>query len=632
MAFENLPGIFPKLADGNLQITTVNENPVVLILGTATSGPSESFYSVASISQAAKLFGRADGTLVKGMYETRAGGASNLALCRIGASPATLTGVGTGITITTVEKDNMAGLNYKMFWDDDGGQLKIWRVSDDLLVYDNNPLYPSGAIDENELSVTGTASGSPGDIGSLAVPVTLAAANGLSGATYTAGSDGILLGRMQLFEKLYQAYKVLENEDIDIVIPQNVYLDDANVQDMTTAEVTAVNTSAPWAVSSAYPTVASFYDVLGTVFAQEYQGEWYFWWDMDRDGVAEIYPAGSVGHGDRAANPHNVDMYGTVITSGDFYEANFGYQLGNFCYTQSENNAEMIGVIGMLPPVSWSLKDVSNWIGRAPTLTEDSAGNSVITTNGSGLLGNKWMAGRVTVGGTGVIGHIVHDVDGLASGGFIATEEGWPNGTAVLDRNDNQVDLGKYLSVVGSQAILANATSANSYAGTGASVYAGLVSALPANSAPSNKIQPGVRLPFRIGVSKLDDLAGAGYVMFQDKSKGVVVADAPTAARPDSDYRRLTTVRIVKASIDAVRAAGEPFLGEGIKGARLAALETAIDQALIKLQKTDYLQRYEKAVTATATQQVQGQADVELILVPAFELRQLTVYVSLAAQ
>ena len=173
MAYENLPGIFPKLSDGNLQIATVNENPVVLVLGTATSGPSESFYSVASISQAAKLFGRADGTLVKGMYEARAGGASNLALCRIGASAAKLTGVGTGITIETVEKDNMAGLNYKMFWQDlPVGRLRIWRVSDDLLVYDNNPVYPSGAIDENELSVSGTASGTAGDIGSLPVPVT----------------------------------------------------------------------------------------------------------------------------------------------------------------------------------------------------------------------------------------------------------------------------------------------------------------------------------------------------------------------------------------------------------------------------------------------------------------------------
>lgn len=625
MAYENLPGIFPLLIDGNLQISAVNENPVVLVIGTAPRGDTEVLYTVTGVSQAASDFGRSDGTLIRGLYEVVAGGAENIRLLRIGAKSAKLEGVGTGITIETVSKDYSAGEDYKIFWDDTEDRLRIWRVSDDLLIYDNNPAYPSAAIDENEVSVTGTASGSPGDIGLLSVPVLLKDADGVSGASYTAGDDGILLSRMELFEKLFVAYKLLENEDLDIIVPQNVYLDDANVLDMTTAEVSALNTSAPWAVSPVYPTPGSFYDALGEVFAQEYQGEWYFWWDLDRDGVAEIYP--SVGLADAST-----DAYGDALEDADFHEANFGYQLADFCYRQSEDNAEMLGFIGMLPPVSWSLKDVSNWIGREPTVSEDGAGNSVVTSNGSGLLGNKWMCGRVSVLGTGLPGHVIGGVDGLDEGGFIATDSGWPDGEQQQDINDHFVDIGKYLSVVGAQAILANSTSSTSYAATATAVYAGFVSSLPGNSAPTNKIQPGVRLPFRISVSKLDDLAGKGYVMLQTKPKGIVVSDAPTATRSDSDYRRLTTMRIVKASIDAVRAAGEPYIGEPITGARLAALETAINQALGKLQKAEFLQRFEALVTSTPTQQIAGQADVELLLVPAFELRQITVNVALAAQ
>jgi hypothetical protein len=120
--------------------------------------------------------------------------------------------------------------------------------------------------------------------------------------------------------------------------------------------------------------------------------------------------------------------------------------------------------------------------------------------------------------------------------------------------------------------------------------------------------------------------------MCNSKSKGNVIADAPTAARPDSDYRRLTTVRIVKACIDAIRSVGEPFLGEPITGARLAALETAIDQALLKLQKKEFIQRYDTLVTSTPTDQIQGKVNVELVLVPAFEMRQITINVALAAQ
>lgn len=625
MAYENLPGQFPYLIDGNLISVAANTNPVVLVLGTASRGDTETLYKVASISKAAAEFGRADGTLTRGLYEVRAGGAENINLMRIGATAASLSGVGGGITIETLTKDAGAGNDYQIFWDDDQGRLRIWRVSDDLLVYDNNPTYPSAAVDENELSISGSSPGAGnGDIGTLAYPLTLAQSNGVSGATYTAGGDGILLSKMEKYEALFKAYKLLENEDLDIVVPMDVYLDDENVDDMTTDEVNTLNSGAPWASSSAYPTPGTRWDALGELFAQEYQGTWYFWWDMDRDGAAEVYP--SVG-----AASATTDCFGASLDAGDFHTVNFGYQLADFCYRQSEDNAEMIGVIGVQPPVSWSLKDVSNWIGRAPTYVE-SGSNLIVETNGTGLLGNRWVAGRLSVTGTGLPGHTVNSIDGLAYGGFIATDDGWMDGDQQFDRNDHLVDIGKYLNLFGGYGVLSNPTHSTAYVATGAAVYAGFVSSLPANSAPTNKVMPGIRVPFRISVAKHDALAGARFVMLQTKTKGTVIADAPTAARPDSDYQRLTTMRIVKATIDVIRAVGDPFIGEAITGERLQALDTAIERGLMKLQKGGFLQRFEHAVTSTPTEQVQGKANVELVLVPAFELRQISIYVSLAAQ
>lgn len=623
MAYTNLPGIFPYHIDGNLQQSAVNQNPTVLILGTSSRGSAETIYSVINVSDAARNFDRRDGTLIKGLYEAVSGGAENIKLFRIGAESATLATVGTGVTIETVEKDLTVGEDYKLFWEDTTGRLRVWRVSDDELIYDNNPAYPSAAIDLNEVSVSGTATVGPGNIGTLLVPITMAEADAVNGAAYTAGNDGILLSRMELFEHLFVAYNLLENESVDIVLPQNAYLDDDSVYDMTTAEVAALQVSAPWAAASVYPTAGTFYDALGEVFAQEYQGKWYFWWDLDRDDVAEIYP--SVGLATASK-----DAFGNSLGGADFHEANFGYQLANFCYRQSENNEEVIGVIGVKPPNSWSLKDVSNWIGKEPTVAEDANGDNVITVNGTGLFGSKWMVGRIA--SSGKPAHIVDGIAGLYYGGFIATDDGWPDGSQQSDLNEHLIDIGKHLSVVGAQTILANPSSASSYVATGVNAYAGLISGLPANSAPTNKIQPGVRLPFRIAISKLDTLAGYGYIMMHRKTKGIVVSDAPTASRPDSDYFRLTTVRIVKATVDAVRSAGEPFLGEGITGVRLAALETAINQQLVRLQKLGYLQRFEAAITATPTQQVQGICYVDLILVPAFELRQIVVRVSLAAE
>ena len=186
MSFENLPGIFPYLIDGNLVTNASNQNPIVLVLGTSTRG-SNDVYVVDSPSEAASAFGKDDGTLIRGLYEVIAGGAENIKLLRIGADPASLMLIGGGITIETVSKDASAGADYEIFWDDTNERLRIWRASDDLLIYDNNPAYPAAAVDENEVSVSGAVVGDPGDgaradIGTAAVPLTLEASHGVGGA------------------------------------------------------------------------------------------------------------------------------------------------------------------------------------------------------------------------------------------------------------------------------------------------------------------------------------------------------------------------------------------------------------------------------------------------------------------
>jgi hypothetical protein len=252
-----------------------------------------------------------------------------------------------------------------------------------------------------------------------------------------------------------------------------------------------------------------------------------------------------------------------------------------------------------------------------------------VSTNGTGLLGNKFMSGRITSGG--VPGYTVDAIAGLYNGGFIATDDGWLDGTQLDDANDHLIDIGKYISVVAAYPILSNPSRSTSYSATGAPTYAGFYSGLPADSAPTNKVLASLRLPFRLNTSKLDNLAGQRYVMFHAKPKGIVASDAPTAARPDSDYRRLSTVRIVKAVMDGVREAAEGFLGEGMSGARLAALDGAIDRRLAQFQKFGTITRYKHQLASSPAQRVQGQATVELQLVPSFELRQITVTVALAA-
>jgi len=626
--YTNLPGIPAVFEDGNMSISAAAENPIVVVLGTADRGDATSIYDTPTVSQAVARFGRINGTLPRGLFETDAGGALSIKLLRIGAKSASLSSVGTGLSIETIDRDEKAGMDVVIFFDDGTGRLRVWRVSDNLLVYDNNPSYPHGAVDEYVVGVTGTWTTGAGDIGSLAVPITLEAADGVSGAVYTAGTDGIQLSRMELFEALYEAYELIENEEMDYVVPRDAYLDDLSVTDMTTAEVATLNTLPPWeGAPTTYPTRGTSFDALGEVFVQEYNGQNYFWWDMDRDGVAELYPSVGSASG-------SLDAYGNTLTASDFHEANFAYQLANFCYDTTEKEVAVQGVIGVRPPSSWAPKHVSQWIGKVPTYTEDSSGNLVITSsanNGSGLLGIKWMAGLKGSVATGLPGFTVDNLEGLAYGGFIATDSGWPDGSQESDSNDHLVDIGKYLIITGAYGILSNQSATTSYMANISSLYGGFVSVVPSNEAGTNKVLESVRLPFRIKNTKLDSLAGFRYTMLKATRKGIVVADAPTAARPDSDYQRQLTVVIVKAVVEALRQKADPFIGKGVLGgAKAVALETALDSALSSFVSS-HLSRYEMALSYTRDQKIRGEATLKLLLVPVSELRELTLEISLSA-
>jgi hypothetical protein len=431
---------------------------------------------------------------------------------------------------------------------------------------------------------------------------------------------------MELYELLYKAYRMLENEDFDIIAPMDIYLDDLNVVDLSQAETTALGLSS----LSDYPTAGADNDALGKVYVEEYQGEFYFWWwfpsnpeanDLGpvftTDSGADIFP--SVGS---ASATTGID--GSSLTAADFHEVNFAYQLADFCWVNSVNNTECIGMVGVRPPASTSLKDVATWVGTLPIYTTDAEGVQTISGtgyNGTGLLGNKFMAGKYGFRAN------------KAGGGFIGTDNHFLDGTELEDRGGHLIDIGKYISVVGGWVTLFNAydTTGLGYISTAAATYAGFVSTLESKSAPTNKILNSISLPFRINNTKLDQLAGVRFVFFQDKPKGTVCADAPTAARPDSDYRRLTTVRIIKDVVDSIRAVSDPFIGEAGGAAQRAALQTACEGALGKLQKGGFISRYDLAITATPAQQVAGDATIELTIVPAFELRQITLVISLAA-
>jgi hypothetical protein len=302
----------------------------------------------------------------------------------------------------------------------------------------------------------------------------------------------------------------------------------------------------------------------------------------------------------------------------------FGYQLANFCYQATKNNNTCIGMIGTIgattdPSGTPTLTQVETWVSKLEDYT-GVTGYDGTTETTTGTPGNYRFVATSS-----------EEMPATYSGGD------------VLDSKGNRVDIGAYISVVAANARATNDVAYDIYPtlgyynSDGSATYAGLVASLLSKSAPTNKVLQGITLSQGISESQANRLAGCRYVTFLSKTKGIVVASAMTGAYNisqyyRSDFVRLSTVRIVHDAIKYVRETADQFIGEPNNAPQRNAMATAIENALKSMQERGALRRFNFNVYASPTDQILGKANVELILVPAFELQQVTVIVALTSE
>lgn len=692
--YENLPAIISELQDGAFKIVVNNTDPSVLVLGTAEKGVSGTPVQARKAQEAEARFGL-KGTLTRGMYEAGAGGATNVYQMRIGAKSAILYGVGTDdmasnpTSIETLLKDKDAADVYFVRYlnpatrgpNEEVGRLQIKNAVGQI-VFDNNP--GGQPIDLGEVMVSGDLTGGL-NIGVVAdansflslraiakdrvlVTDTFAAATTapasftlsqtpnsgsvkvsvagaeistedftISGTTVTLadpatadakavtvsydydaaatlnlrdGSDGIDLSLMELYEALDGAYSIIETEEFKQLIPMGASLDAANVVD---GAICILSSDARIPAGQRYPVAGSKGDVLGKLFKEEFEGETFYFWDINGDGIAEVFP--KVGLASATTK-----ISGESLLAGDFKEVNFAYQLANACFVNSSNEYNVTGVIGTSIPSSMSTKDISIWIGKEPVL--DTEGE--IIANGTGLLGNKHMVGRMNY----KPGFFATDLGNLPGAGADVS------GGVLKDRGGKPIDIGRFISVYCYPQTFLNPVDETGfgYVSNGAAYYAGMIASLIPQSAPTNKVAQGAESLVKLPKIKLDALSKYHYVGLKQKNRVFRISDAPTAARPGSDFVRLSTVRVLDRIIDIVREVGEPYIGEPNSTAARLSLETNLRQRLLLEQKNNLMQRFEISVTATTKQRIEGDCDVELVVVPPFEMKKIKVYTSLARE
>ncbi|HAG85244.1 MAG TPA: phage tail protein [Cyanobacteria bacterium UBA12227] len=160
-----------------------------------------------------------------------------------------------------------------------------------------------------------------------------------------------------------------------------------------------------------------------------------------------------------------------------------------------------------------------------------------------------------------------------------------------------------------------------------AAAVAGLISSLPVQASPTNKILTLEGLTTEYNSAQLEKLVSNSILLSEKRNGFRIVKGITTASSP---WNQITTRRIVDYAIYGVRSSCEPYIGklnnERIRG----AMKATLDGFLTRMVESEALVSYKLQVSATRSQEIAGESMVILILMPTFSIDfiKVTMYLS----
>lgn len=192
-----------------------------------------------------------------------------------------------------------------------------------------------------------------------------------------------------------------------------------------------------------------------------------------------------------------------------------------------------------------------------------------------------------------------------------------------------------FLQIVGQEVTMILPGGTSHYL-NGATLYAALVMSLAPQSAPTAKQLFGsVGLRYQYGASQRNALTGNRVVTFYVKNGQVLVTDGITSAPQifvgnkwvDSDYTRLSTVRITNYVAQQIRNVCETFIGEPNEMPQYNAMNASIKGVL---EQATSMRVIRDAKFSVVPGRDLGSAVVKLRVLPQFETRAIDINVALS--
>lgn len=192
--------------------------------------------------------------------------------------------------------------------------------------------------------------------------------------------------------------------------------------------------------------------------------------------------------------------------------------------------------------------------------------------------------------------------------------------------NRESITRGEYLSVVATEVKPISAPASWGWS-NGACLYAALISRLSSWSATTNKPMYNINsLRYNVTRTQAEAVSNKGVVCGQlDFNRVPKWVDGTTFSKATSDFTRLSTVRIVYDAVKLIKSVAQNYVGEGMSINMQNAFQTQISSSLQSMTKLGAINQSDFRVQYSPAE---NKAYVDLAIVPAFELREVVVQVS----
>lgn len=439
------------------------------------------------------------------------------------------------------------------------------------------------------------------------------------------------------YADLALAYDVLRNRTLDVVVPVAAYIDDL-IYNSATGAATSNNFGKQLA-DFCFQATTEENSCIGVTSTRPVLS-----WAMRQcptlaTGNYASYFDGATG------SPAGLSSDATLLSEFNSLFTSY-WATGANAISSTDLRTAMAAVEFGTP----SSRLVKEWHAYHTYLNDSSAFNSTVYT---GRFYNTkythWLAGAADQDGAFLSDIDPNTASTVDTRYFTSWQATDGDGAAAVDSRSVKVDAGQYISVfttplrcLGTQtsgrALAFGASLSNTSRNTdGAAAYAGLITSLAPQSSTTNKSLGGVTSQKLLSRTQANDLTGTRHVTMYSRSNGLTIASGVTGAHyvsryVKSDYTRLTTVRITHAAVDLIRSIANKYIGEANNAPQMNALDAEIDQVLLSMKGAGALRAYNFSIASTPDQRVLGELDINLTLVPAFEITQINLVVSLAKE